>query len=262
MAVNNNSSAILAQQRLQKAQELIDQVNAQARPQITANVVDTYSSTSTFGTQGANVTNPTLPGGGVIPTITDAGGGNLSTLVTGGGGGTAASNGRVHHDRRHLHPVRGDRQRRHGEQQRRDRHRRHRDGKRDHVHRDGNHRDRNAGTGNTGTGTTGTGTGGFGTTGPGTSSTGGGAGAQAVALEEIPPIARQYAAVTQAPAARHPPARHSRGRCRTPAPAAAGTGTGTGHHDDRHHRSRRDRHRRQLRPAQQLQRAGERHAVH
>ena len=245
MAVNNNTTAILARQRLQKAQELIEQANAQARPQITANVVDTYSSTSTFGTQGATVTNPTLPGGGVIPTITDAGGGNISTLTTGGGGGTAASNGQSTTTGATATPLRPG----------------------------------SAGTGtapsapspaasgrasgttSTGTGKTGTGTHGdgddgtggtFGTTGPGRAATGGGAGAQAVALEEIPPIARQYAAVTQSPAAG--PGRRGAG--------AGGAARGHPHHHDRHDRSRRHQHGPQRRPAQQLQRAGQRHAVH
>ena len=225
LAINNNSTAILAQQRLQKAQELINQVNAQAKPQITANVVDTYSSTRTFGTQGANVTNPTLPGGGVIPTITDQGGGNTSTLTTGGGGGTAASSGGTTITGTTTTPSAGA----------------------SGTTGAGNSTvgtvtggigtgsgTTSTGTGSTGTGSTGTGTTGtgstFGTTGPGTSGSGG-AGAQAVALDEIPPIARQYAAVTQSPTTQPVASNAAQGRAAphagTGSGGSGGTGTGT-----------------------------------
>ena len=216
LAVNNNSTAILAQQRLQKAQELIEQVNAQARPQVTANVVDTYSSTSTFGTQGANVTNPTLPGGGVIPSITDAGGGNTSTLTTGGGGGTTASNGESTTTGAGATPSSGTTNSRVGTTTGGI-------GTSSGTTSTGTGNSGAGSTGATGTGTTGTG-GTFGTTGPGTSSTGGGgAGAQALALEEVPPIARQYAAATQSPAGAASP----RAVPHAGPGGSGGTGTGT-----------------------------------
>ncbi|MBV9852440.1 MAG: TolC family protein [Armatimonadetes bacterium] len=217
LAIRNNPTAILAQQRLQKAQELINQVNAQAQPQITANVVDTYSSTATFGTQGAAVSNPTLPGGGVIPTITDAGGGNTSALTTGGGGGTTGSTGTAPLATANTTPApfanstagaintTGTSTGTAGSTS-------------------GTGTTGTTGTGTTGTGTTGGGT--FGTTGPGTTSTGG-AGAQAVALDEVPPIARQYAAVLQAPTASADTAQ-SRAAPRAPSGGSGGSGSGTG----------------------------------
>ncbi len=93
LAVNNNSNVQLARQRLQKAQEQIVQVDAQGRPQVSANLIDTYSSQATFATSGVTVTSPALPGGGQIPVVTDQGGGNTGSFTGGGGGGTANSNG-------------------------------------------------------------------------------------------------------------------------------------------------------------------------
>jgi len=92
-ALRNNSSVLLSQERLRKAQEQIAQIDAQARPQIRVDVTDTLSSTRTFATSGGSVQNPSLPGGGQIPVIVDQGGGNSSGFVGGGGGGTTTSNG-------------------------------------------------------------------------------------------------------------------------------------------------------------------------
>jgi outer membrane protein len=94
LAVNDNSSVVLARERLQKAGFQINATNAEARPQVTGTLLDTYDSLKTFGTSGsASVSNPTLPGGGTIPTITDQGGGTTTTFVGGGGGGTTGSSG-------------------------------------------------------------------------------------------------------------------------------------------------------------------------
>ncbi len=93
LAVGNNSNVQLARQRLQRAQEQIVQVNAEGRPQVSANLIDTYSSQATFATAGVSVTSPALPGGGQIPIVTDLGGGNTGSFSGGGGGGTANSNG-------------------------------------------------------------------------------------------------------------------------------------------------------------------------
>jgi len=93
LAVNSNSNVQLARQRLRRAQEQIIQVDAQGRPQVSANLIDTYSSQDTFATSGVAVTNPALPGGGAIPIVTDQGGGNASAFSGGGGGGTANSSG-------------------------------------------------------------------------------------------------------------------------------------------------------------------------
>ncbi len=93
LAVSNNSNVQLARQRLQRAQEQIVQVNAEGRPQVSANLIDTYSSQDTFATSGVSVTSPALPGGGQIPIVTDQGGGNTGSFSGGGGGGTANSNG-------------------------------------------------------------------------------------------------------------------------------------------------------------------------
>ena len=48
IAVGSNSGLVLAQQRLQQARELIVQVNAQGRPQFSADAVDVYSSYRAF----------------------------------------------------------------------------------------------------------------------------------------------------------------------------------------------------------------------
>ncbi|MDQ2799352.1 MAG: TolC family protein [Armatimonadota bacterium] len=94
LALNNNSTTVLARQRLRKAQELLPQVDAQTRPQVRADLLDTLSSQKTFGTVGGSAgTLSALPGGGQIPVVVDQGGGNTATFIGGGGGGTAPSTG-------------------------------------------------------------------------------------------------------------------------------------------------------------------------
>jgi len=95
IAVGSNSGLVIAQQRLQKAQELIVQVNAQGRPQFSADAVDTYSSYRAFAPTLTTpvVTNPTLPGGGQIPQVVDNGTGFSTAFIGGGGGGNAPSTG-------------------------------------------------------------------------------------------------------------------------------------------------------------------------
>ena len=92
LALKNNSSVQLARERVIKAQQLIYQANAAGLPQVRVDLVDTLSSTKTFGTAaGGGNTTGTLPGGGVIPVITDQGGGTTSSFTGGGGGGTGTS---------------------------------------------------------------------------------------------------------------------------------------------------------------------------
>ena len=95
IAVGGNSGLVIAQQRLEKAQELIVQVNAQGRPQFSADAVDTYSSYRAFAPTLTNpvITNPTLPGGGQIPQVVDSGTGFSTAFIGGGGGGNAPSTG-------------------------------------------------------------------------------------------------------------------------------------------------------------------------
>ena len=94
LALNNNSSVQLARERVLKAQQLIYEANAGGLPNVRVDVVDTLSTNKTFGTAagGSNATG-TLPGGGVIPVITDTGGGNAAGVVSSGGGGTATGAG-------------------------------------------------------------------------------------------------------------------------------------------------------------------------
>ena len=94
IALQNNSSVELARQRLLKAQESIVQVEAQGRPQVSADLTDTLSSEKTVGSAvGGNTFTPSLPGGGQIPIVVDQGGGSSSGFVGGGGGGTTSSTG-------------------------------------------------------------------------------------------------------------------------------------------------------------------------
>lgn len=92
LALRSNSSVQLARERVIKAQQLIYQANAAGLPQVRVDLVDTYSSIKTFNTAagGGNATG-SLPGGGVIPVITDQGGGSTSAFTGGGGGGTGTS---------------------------------------------------------------------------------------------------------------------------------------------------------------------------
>src|SRR5205085_568113 len=87
-ALSNNSTVIIARERLRKAQEQIQQARAQALPQVSISFADTLSSQKSFGAAaGAVGTSASLPGGGVIPVIVDQGGGATGTFVGGGGGG-------------------------------------------------------------------------------------------------------------------------------------------------------------------------------
>ena len=169
IALQNNSSIVLARQRLRRADQLLPQVDAQARPQITANLTDTYSSYDTFGTSaGGSSSTITLPGGGSIPVITDQGGGSSTGFVGGGGGGNAASNGQAATSTTTGTGTTGT-------------------------------GTTGTGTGTTGTtgtgsGTTGTGSGGTGTSGTGTSSNGSAGGTAQMAA--VPAIVNQLAAAT------------------------------------------------------------------
>jgi outer membrane protein TolC len=83
IAVGSNSGLVLAQQRLQQARELIVQVNAQGRPQFSADAVDVYSSYRAFPPTLTNsvITNPVLPGGGQIPQVVDSGTGFSTAFI-------------------------------------------------------------------------------------------------------------------------------------------------------------------------------------
>ncbi len=94
ISLGGNSGLVLARRRLQKAQELIAQVNAQARPQFRADAADTYTSYNAFAPVLPNpaILSPTLPGDGQIPVVVDQGPG-FSTAFIGGGGGNAPGSG-------------------------------------------------------------------------------------------------------------------------------------------------------------------------
>ncbi|MGO8670558.1 MAG: TolC family protein [Capsulimonadaceae bacterium] len=93
IALGNNTGLVAARQRLQKAQELIAQVNAQARPQVRLDANDSYSSFDTTAPSlpSLSIQNPILPGGGSIPTIIDAAGNFPSGFI--GFGGSATGGG-------------------------------------------------------------------------------------------------------------------------------------------------------------------------
>ncbi len=95
ISLGGNSGLVLARQRLQKAQELISQVNAQARPQFRADAADTYTSYNAFAPVLPNpaILSPTLPGGGQIPVVVDQGPGFSTAFIGGGGGGNAPGSG-------------------------------------------------------------------------------------------------------------------------------------------------------------------------
>jgi len=94
IALGSNSAVVLSREKLVRAQQLINEADAQGLPQIRLDVVDTYSSNKTFGTAagGSNGTG-VLPGGGQIPVVIDTGGGNAGAVVGSGGGGTATGAG-------------------------------------------------------------------------------------------------------------------------------------------------------------------------
>lgn len=84
-ALAANPTVQLSQARLRRAQEQIVQVDAQARPQLRADLADTLSSNRTFSTSGGgSIQNPTLPGGGQIPVVIDQGGGGAIGGSSGG----------------------------------------------------------------------------------------------------------------------------------------------------------------------------------
>ncbi len=95
ISLGGNSGLVLARRRLQKAQELISQVNAQARPQFRADAADTYTSYNAFAPVLPNpaILSPTLPGGGQIPVVVDQGPGFSTAFIGGGGGGNAPGSG-------------------------------------------------------------------------------------------------------------------------------------------------------------------------
>ena len=204
-ALENNSSVLLAQQQVLKAQQLINEANASGLPQISVNVVDTLSTTKTFGTAGGGTnTAGTLPGGGAIPVIIDTGGGNASGVTSSGGGGTATGAGSTSAGSTttttstatgattNTTPTNSTL---------------------------GSGGTTSTGTGGTGTGTIGTGTGtiGTGTGGTGTST---GTTGQARPGAALPPIMRQFASVANPrPSAGQPLKAHD---------TTTGTGTGTG----------------------------------
>ena len=213
IALNNNSSVRLSREKVLKAQQLINEANASGLPQISVNIVDTYSGNKTYGTAagGTNATG-TLPGGGQIPVIIDTGGGNATGVTSSGGGGTATGAGST--STSGISTTTGS------------------------TGATGSATTTPAnstsgtggttGTGTTGTGTTGTGTtstGTFGTTGP---TTGIGAAPQARSTDttsaDLPPIMQHFAAATTGQTA---------GPANTGGPVAphdttTGTGTGTG----------------------------------
>ena len=147
MAVNNNSSAILAQQRLQKAQELIVQATPRRGPRSRQTWLTLMPARDVRHRRARVSPTPPCPAAASIPTITDAGRRQPQHTGHGRRRRDNRQQWRVHHDRRHLHALSG-----YHKQHGRHRLRQHRVGKRDDVNRTGN-----TGTGTTGTGTTGTG---------------------------------------------------------------------------------------------------------
>jgi len=218
IALGSNSAVVLSREKLVRAQQLINEADAQGLPQIRLDLVDTYSSNKTFGTAagGSNGTG-VLPGGGQIPVVIDTGGGNAGAVVGSGGGGTATGAGSTSTSgsgtttgggtgagagTTNTVPTNAT------------------------LGSGGTAGTGTAGTAGTGTGGTGgtdsTGTGGtFGTTGP-TAGTGAAPHLRSDASTDLPAIAQQFAAATGGGT---PPAR-------TTGPIVArdttGTGTGTG----------------------------------
>lgn len=209
-ALRNNTSVILAQERLRKAQEQIAQIDAQARPQVRVDFTDTLSSNRTQGASGGSIQNPTLPGGGQIPVIVDQGGGNSSGFVGGGGGGTTASSGQTGIGTSSSTSGTGTNGLGTGSGGFGTGTTGLGTGTGFGTGTTGTGSGFGTGTTGTGTGTTGTGTtGGFGTgtgttgtgtgtTGAGSSSTGGAVGTRLIALAELPTVVSDYASQTQA----------------------------------------------------------------
>ncbi|MGO8670828.1 MAG: TolC family protein [Capsulimonadaceae bacterium] len=89
IAVGNNTGLIAARQRLQEAQELVAQVNAQGRPQISAYAQDTDASYKTFppGLVFPLIASPTVPQV-TIPPVVDAAGSFPGAFAGGGSAST------------------------------------------------------------------------------------------------------------------------------------------------------------------------------
>lgn len=96
MAVGNNTVLDAASIRLHKAQELIEQVDAQNRPQMRIDAAGYLTSYDTGmpSLPTLDVANPFMPGGGVIPDVNDIAGG-FSTAFVGSTNGAAAPGGIV-----------------------------------------------------------------------------------------------------------------------------------------------------------------------
>lgn len=111
IAVGGSSGLELARIRLQRAQELVNQVNAQLRPQFRVNANDAYSSYPAFPSviPLPTIATPALPDNGIVPTVVDqaggiptgfagqavsvgSGGSFVSPGATGGGAGGATGN--------------------------------------------------------------------------------------------------------------------------------------------------------------------------
>ncbi len=191
LALNNNSSVLLAREKVLKAQQLIFEANAGGLPVVRVDLVDTYSGNKTFGTAagGSNATG-TLPGGGVIPVITDTGGGNATGVTSSGGGGTATgagststgttttntttTTGATTTNTTPTNTTLGG----------------------GGTSGTGTTGIGTGGTGGTGTGTTGTGTSGTGTTGTGTYGTSGPTAQARQSSADLPPIMQRFSAAT------------------------------------------------------------------
>jgi len=226
LALNNNSSVLLAREKVLKAQQLIFEANAGGLPVVRVDLVDTYSGNKTFGTAagGSNATG-TLPGGGVIPVITDTGGGNATGVTSSGGGGTATgagststgttttntttTTGATTTNTTPTNTTLGG----------------------GGTSGTGTTGIGTGGTGGTGTGTTGTGTSGTGTTGTGTTGTGtyGTSGPTAQARQssaDLPPIMQRFSAATSGGTSGS--AASARQSVKPRDTTGTGTGTGTG----------------------------------
>jgi outer membrane protein len=88
IAVASNTNVVLAKERLAEAAEGINQIDAQGKPQLGSNVADTYSTfAESVAAFGPVVSNPVVPTGTTIPTITD----EAADFSTTFGVGTAAA---------------------------------------------------------------------------------------------------------------------------------------------------------------------------
>ncbi len=227
LALNNNSSVRLAREKVLKAQQLINEANAAGLPQIRVDVVDTYSSNKTFGTaSGGSNSTGTLPGGGAIPVIVDAGGGNATSVTSSGGGGTATGAGSSS-----LSTVSTTSTGAGGSSTTGAVTTNTTPGATSTLGTGGT-------TGTTGTGTTGIGTTGTGTTGTGTTGTFGTTGPTAnlasphlrasnSGADDLPPIMQEFAAATKSQ-----PAPVKTASAVNPRDTTTGTGTGTGQQAD------------------------------